>query len=323
MVIDPFAVRTVEPTSCSRYDTLAYEGGRDRLSRDPADGPAASTPFTAFGDIGGNRRGAADPSAGVQHLRSRAQTLTLFLEALAEDQASLEAAGVRTLVDTLHGQALRLQTRLENVLVATALRRGHLPLRPQVVDPAEILTELRPAVEPLLAANRQHLRLSTSALAPAGGGPFVAPAILADPLRLAQALLNLILNAGACSPPGSAVDVTVETAAATAIGEPAPGSDATAPLPCWSRVAVLDCGPRLPDESAGHAGCLGRFPYREAAAHAGGAAQALAREAALGLAVAQAIVAAHGGRLGAENRPGGGARYWLALPRLSHRGAPS
>ena len=34
----------------------------------------------------------------------------------------------------------------------------------------------------------------------------------------------------------------------------------------------------------------------------------------LGLAIVQEIIAAHGGRVGAENRRGGGARFWFEVP---------
>jgi len=37
----------------------------------------------------------------------------------------------------------------------------------------------------------------------------------------------------------------------------------------------------------------------------------------LGLAIARAIAEAHGGRVGAENRAGGGATFWIEVPRAA------
>jgi two-component system sensor histidine kinase KdpD len=34
----------------------------------------------------------------------------------------------------------------------------------------------------------------------------------------------------------------------------------------------------------------------------------------LGLAIVKSIIEAHGGRVGAANRPGGGAQFWFTLP---------
>jgi signal transduction histidine kinase len=35
----------------------------------------------------------------------------------------------------------------------------------------------------------------------------------------------------------------------------------------------------------------------------------------LGLAIVKRMIEEHGGTVGAENRPGGGARVWMRLPR--------
>jgi len=41
----------------------------------------------------------------------------------------------------------------------------------------------------------------------------------------------------------------------------------------------------------------------------------------LGLSISHGIIRAHGGDIRAENRPGGGARFWFELPRHPGRGA--
>ena len=41
----------------------------------------------------------------------------------------------------------------------------------------------------------------------------------------------------------------------------------------------------------------------------------------LGLSISHGIIRAHGGDILAENRPGGGARIWIELPRHPGRGA--
>ena len=77
--------------------------------------------------------------------------------------------------------------------------------------------------------------------------------------------------------------------------------------PAAVRVAVEDRGPGIP------AGAVARVfePFYQAATPTAPGQRGVG----LGLAIVKEIVEAHGGRVGAENRRGGGARVWCELPQ--------
>jgi signal transduction histidine kinase len=110
----------------------------------------------------------------------------------------------------------------------------------------------------------------------------------ADPARLRQALLNLVLNAAQVGGDGVAIRIEVELA-----GERA-------------RASVIDDGPGVPAELA--ATLFEPF----VGARSGGSG--------LGLAVARRVAERHGGTLVLESKPGErGARFSLYLPRKGSR----
>lgn len=111
-----------------------------------------------------------------------------------------------------------------------------------------------------------------------------AATVEADPGKLRQALLNLVLNAAQIGGPG--VRVAIEVAAA---------GDRV-------RISITDDGPGIPAELAA------RLFEPFVTARAGGTG--------LGLAAARQIAERHGGTLVLESRPGArGARFSLYLPR--------
>ncbi len=106
--------------------------------------------------------------------------------------------------------------------------------------------------------------------------------IRGDEDAIERAVLNLVENAARHA--DRRVDVAVSTA----------GDDAV--------IVVRDDGPGFPPELLGHA--AGRFVRGAADEHGAG----------LGLAIVDAIAAAHGGELEIENRPDGGAEVQLRVP---------
>jgi two-component system OmpR family sensor kinase len=112
----------------------------------------------------------------------------------------------------------------------------------------------------------------------------------ADPLRLRQALDNLVANAVVH---GRGADVVVTL---RGDGEP--------------RIEVADRGPGIAPAD------------RERIFEAGVRLDGAAPGSGLGLAVARAIAAAHGGRLTVDSTPGRGATFTLALPAPGSRSFP-
>lgn len=121
------------------------------------------------------------------------------------------------------------------------------------------------------------------------GDPLVVPGIEG---RLVQVLRNLIGNAASFSPPGGTIAL-----AAQRDGK-------------FVRVIVEDDGPGIPDNKLD--AIFDRF-YSERPQ-----TEKFGTHSGLGLSISKQIVQAHGGRIWAENRAEGGARFVVTLPLASN-----
>jgi two-component system, OmpR family, sensor kinase len=180
-------------------------------------------------------------------------------------------------VSSASEEADRLTSLAETLLVYSRTEGGRMPLHR---EPTELHQLLRDACA------------SLAARAAAGGvtvhvEPHVVTAAV-DPVRVRQAVENLVSNAIAHTPRGGHV-----CAGVTLDGRSV-------------RLTVQDTGPGFDP------GFLPRAfePFAAGPAALSGAGPG----AGLGLAIVQAIAHAHGGRAAAENQPGGGARVTLSLP---------
>jgi two-component system sensor histidine kinase ChvG len=106
--------------------------------------------------------------------------------------------------------------------------------------------------------------------------------------RLGQVIRNLIDNAASFAPDGSPVTISAH----------ADGNVV--------RIAVEDRGPGMPPENL--ESIFDRFYTERPTEHGFG------KNSGLGLSIARQIVISTGGRIWAENRDGGGARFVVELP---------
>jgi two-component system OmpR family sensor kinase len=204
--------------------------------------------------------------ANASHeLRTPLALLRGELELALRERRSPEA--LRAALASAAEETDRLAQLAEDLLVLARSDQGQLPIRIEPLDAEEQLERARRRFELRAREAGRALRVD------ADGHPLLA----ADPLRLQQALGNLVDNAlrhGA-----GAVILTARERA----GE--------------VELHVRDEGPGFADDVLPSA--FERFTGRDAG---------------LGLAIVEAIAAAHGGRAHARNEPGGGADVWISLP---------
>ncbi len=243
---------------------------------------------------------ALPPLTTVMHdLRGPLQALALSAELLVETAQApagatgatgateaagtgLDAAQVARLAATMQRQVVWLQGLVENLHAATALQAGGFTLALHPTDLREIVAGVQPVVLPLLTYNAQTLTVTV---------PPTLPLVAADGRRIGQALVNLLLNAGKYSPPRRPVTISLRVCRGHV------------------RAEVADRGPGLPP---GEVAALFR-PFTRASGVSQGAVEGMG----LGLAIVHEVVAAHGGRVGAGPRRGGGARFWFELRALA------
>jgi two-component system sensor histidine kinase KdpD len=221
-------------------------------------------------------------SAVAHELRAPLMALTWSSEQLVEQFEQLEPRQIRSTLSTIHRRSLWLQGLVENLLCGTTVREGRFQVQPQQINLIDLVQEAQSTLEPLLKQRAQQVRLSAR-------GPVAE--VWADGRRIGQVLINLISNASKFGRVGTLIDVGLLQRRNIV------------------RVTVADRGPGLPSEGAER---LFEPFYRAVSAARSGI-----EGTGLGLAIVKWIVEAHGGRVGAENRPGGGARFRFELPTAS------
>jgi signal transduction histidine kinase len=186
--------------------------------------------------------------------------------------------GELTEVAERNGQ--RLLDLINDILDIEKIESGKLSLAPEMIPVDDLVREAM--VLNKAFAERFNVRFETS-------GDLPGRKVLADRKRLQQVMTNLLSNAAKFSPEGGVVEITTEDAGGNV------------------RVAVHDRGSGIPEAFRGR--IFGRFTQADSTAtrQKGGSG--------LGLAICKRLVELMKGRIGFDNRPGGGATFWFELPR--------
>ncbi len=177
--------------------------------------------------------------------------------------------------EAIREQALRIRRLVENLLEMARLQSGEMKLRKDWQSIEEIVGAALKGIEPSLIRHPVSLDL-----------PADLPLVKCDAVMVERVLVNLLENATKYTPPGTTIGVTAAKAEAL------------------MRVEVWDGGPGL-------------APGQERAIFerfARGEREPAIPGVCLGLAIAQAIVEAHDGKIRAENREPNGARFIFTLP---------
>lgn len=218
--------------------------------------------------------------ANIAHeFRTPLSALAASVELLMDQAPDLSPGELAELLASLHLGVLGLQTLIDNLLESASIEAGQFRVWPRPSSLEEIVLTAASTMRPLLARRSQRLvvRLLEA-----------SPNVQADPRRIGQVLVNLLSNASKNAPDGSDIELR-----AALQGD-------------WVRLSVADSGPGVPPEERGT--LFRRF------GHPGPANARSQAGAGLGLSVVKAIAEGHGGEVGMEDRPGGGAIFWLTLP---------
>lgn len=223
----------------------------------------------------------SDFLANVSHeFQTPLSTLQAALELVADEQEDLSAGEMRQLLKPAHMSLVGLKNLIDNLLQSSSIEAGHFPMHKRSIELGDVIEDVRRLVQPLLDRRNQPLHLPNAD---------DLPLLQADPARLTQVLVNLLVNASKYSPVGTQIDLTVEV------------------LQNSLRIAVADRGPGIPP--AERSNLFRRFVRM---AHQSGEQAGVG----LGLHVVKTIVEAHGGAVGVDGRANGGSVFWFTLPIL-------
>lgn len=213
--------------------------------------------------------------SSVSHdLRTPLATITGAASSLLESEKPIDAVTRHDMVQVIYEEADRLNRLLSNLLDMTRLESGVVKINKEWQALEEIVGTALNRLERYLNDHPITIQLAPD-----------LPLVPMDGMMIEQVFINLLENVIKYTAGGSPIDISARATDIEVI------------------VDVADRGPGfLPEDVAQ---IFDKFYRAQPSTHGG---------AGLGLAICRAIIEAHGGRIWAENRPGGGAVFCFTLP---------
>jgi len=225
---------------------------------------------------------ARDDLLGVvaHDLRNPLALISLSAQQVAR-QLPADAARARRATEAIERSCTRANRLIERLLDIRRAQDGRLPLVSQSLSAVGLVAEAIEAQAPLAATRSLSLEMD----APDG-----LPPVWADHDRISEVLANLIGNAVKFTPPGGRISVGVVNREEDVL------------------FSVKDNGPGIPTEALPH---LFEVFWQGGRRELGGFG--------MGLPIARSIIAAHGGHIWVESKPGSGCTVFFTLPDTRSR----
>lgn len=214
-------------------------------------------------------------SNASHELRAPLSNLTLAIEVCLRRDRAVE--DYREVLQTCHGETLRLNQMVHRLLILSQGDEGGLALTREAHDLSTLVSHCRERHRVRAEERGIELRLSLE--------PVQA---WVDESGLAQVLDNVLDNGLRYAPPGSSIELGCKATATNAV------------------LSVTDHGPGLNAEECSQ--LFERFYRADASRQRGTGGTGL------GLAIARAFVEAHGGTIGVESEPGVATTFTILLP---------
>jgi two-component system, OmpR family, phosphate regulon sensor histidine kinase PhoR len=216
----------------------------------------------------------------LSNLSHELRTPLAALKALVEtllDHALEDPPAARRFLAQMETEVDSLSLMVQELLELSRIESGKVPLQLQAVAPRDLLVK---------AATRLALQIERAGLILEVVCREDLPAVLADPLRIEQVLVNLLHNAIKFTPAEGRLRISAERAESHIV------------------FTVQDTGQGIPAEALPR--IFERF-YKADRARSGGGSG-------LGLAIARHLVETHAGRIWVESREGQGSSFFFTLP---------